>query len=128
MRRYVIDASVLVEAIGGGDVASLASRGSQFFEPSVLPYEVANVLRKLRSKSPHGRQKQNDAVSLLMRFPAVYWPWDAVAWRVWELHHNLTSTDASYVAVAEMTGSTLVTRDRRLAAAPGIRCAVEVLP
>jgi predicted nucleic acid-binding protein len=36
--------------------------------------------------------------------------------------------DATYVALAEAAGATaLLTTDRRLAAAPGIRCAVRVL-
>ncbi len=46
--------------------------------------------------------------------------------RVWELRHNLTPYDAAYVALAEATGSVLLTSDRRLAAAPGLRCAIEV--
>jgi predicted nucleic acid-binding protein len=63
-----------------------------------------------------------------MDFPAEYFTWDALADRIWDLRHNLTSADASYVAVAEMASATLITKDRRIAAAPGIRCAVEVLP
>jgi predicted nucleic acid-binding protein len=47
---------------------------------------------------------------------------------VWELRHNLTSTDAAYVALAEAADATLLTKDRRLAAEPGSRCTVEVLP
>ncbi len=47
--------------------------------------------------------------------------------RCWELRDNLTPYDASYVALAERLGVTLVTADARLARAPGIRCDVEVL-
>ncbi len=47
---------------------------------------------------------------------------------MWELRHNLSAYDATYVALAELTEATaLVTTDVRLAAAPGIRCAVTVL-
>jgi len=41
-----------------------------------------------------------------------------------ELRRNLSSHDAGYVALAEHTGSTLVTLDRRLARAPDVRCSV----
>lgn len=47
--------------------------------------------------------------------------------RCWELRHNLTVYDASYVALAELLGAPLLTGDARLAAAPGIRCDVELL-
>ena len=41
---------------------------------------------------------------------------------MWELRDNLTPYDAAYVALAELTGATLVTGDERITAAPGIRC------
>jgi len=47
--------------------------------------------------------------------------------RSWELRANLTAHDAAYVALAEVLGATLVTRDERLAAAPGVRVTVELL-
>lgn len=37
---------------------------------------------------------------------------------------NLSSYDASYVAVAELTGAPLVTLDRRISRAPSLRCVV----
>ena len=47
--------------------------------------------------------------------------------RCWELRHNVTAYDASYVALAEALGVPLLTADARLANAPGIRCEVELL-
>ena len=38
---------------------------------------------------------------------------------------NLLSYDASYVALAELTGAALVTLDRRIRGAPDLRCAIE---
>jgi predicted nucleic acid-binding protein len=40
---------------------------------------------------------------------------------------DLTVYDAAYVALAELLGVTLLTGDRRLARAPGVRCRVEVV-
>jgi predicted nucleic acid-binding protein len=47
--------------------------------------------------------------------------------RCWELLENLTAYDASYVALAELLGAPLVTADARLAKAPSLKCAVEIL-
>lgn len=47
--------------------------------------------------------------------------------RCWQLRANVTTYDATYVALAERTGSTLVTADATLAAAPGPRCEIELL-
>jgi predicted nucleic acid-binding protein len=54
----------------------------------------------------------------------VLFPYRHVAGRVWELAQSLTVFDAAYVAVAEMAEAPLLTLDRRLERAPGIRCQV----
>ena len=48
--------------------------------------------------------------------------------RAWELRENLTCYDAIFVAAAEALQARLVTADRRLAGAPGVRCRIELLP
>jgi len=45
---------------------------------------------------------------------------------VWELRHHVTAYDAAYVALAEELKAPLLTRDRRLAAAPGHHAVIEV--
>lgn len=64
----------------------------------------------------------------LVSLPATRYPHGPFAPRVWELCGNLTPYDAVYVALAESLDCPFVTADARLARAPGIRCAVEVLP
>jgi len=49
------------------------------------------------------------------------------ALRAAELRPNVTAYDACYVALAEAVGFPLRTADRRLANAPGLRCALEVV-
>jgi predicted nucleic acid-binding protein len=48
--------------------------------------------------------------------------------RVWELRHNLSAYDAAYVALAEALECPLFTGDARISRAPGLRCAVTILP
>jgi predicted nucleic acid-binding protein len=52
------------------------------------------------------------------------WPYELLARRAWELGCNLSICDASYVALAEALGCTLVTLDMRIAGAPNLRCPV----
>lgn len=54
-------------------------------------------------------------------------PHRALVSRVWQLRGNVAPYDASYVAVAERLGVTLLTADVRLAKASGLMCAVEVM-
>jgi hypothetical protein len=53
-----------------------------------------------------------------------HWPYEPLAPRAWELRQNLSIYDATYVALAELTDATLITLDRRIAGAPGPRCAI----
>jgi predicted nucleic acid-binding protein len=46
--------------------------------------------------------------------------------RIWGLRNNLTAHDAAYVALAEELKAPLITRDQKIAAAPGHAAAVEV--
>ena len=48
--------------------------------------------------------------------------------RIWELRQTIAAYDAMYVALAEQLGCALVTADARLSGAPGLRCAVTVVP
>jgi predicted nucleic acid-binding protein len=48
--------------------------------------------------------------------------------RAYELRANVTSYDATYVALAEMLNCTLLTGDKRLATATGPRCSIRALP
>lgn len=127
-RTVVLDASAVVEQLVHGEFAVTTPQDTLLVAPTLLPYEVANVIRKLWTSRSLPEQRERELIDLLRRLPVMFWPWEAVAERVWELRHNLTSADASYVALAELTGATLITKDRKLAAAPGIRCPVEVLP
>jgi predicted nucleic acid-binding protein len=69
-----------------------------------------------------------DALEGFTRIALVRFPADWLRPRIWSLRPNLSAYDATYVALAEAIGATaLITADARLAGAPGIRCAVDLL-
>lgn len=63
----------------------------------------------------------------LADFPIERYPHDFLLPRIWELRNNLTAYDAAYVALAEALDAPLLTRDRRLANAAGIRAHIELI-
>jgi predicted nucleic acid-binding protein len=54
-------------------------------------------------------------------------PHRALLGRALALPHQLSAYDAIYVAMAEVTGATLLTRDGRLAGTTGHRATIEVV-
>lgn len=95
--------------------------------PDLLRVEVASVLRRHAGDGNLTLQQANAAIDDLLVFPITVYPTAPLLRRVWELHPNVTAYDACYVALAEATGLPLLTADRRLAGAPGPRCAIDVL-
>jgi predicted nucleic acid-binding protein len=128
----VVDASVLVDALAddgpAGDAASTAlSAETEWAAPEHMMTEVLSAVRGrvLAGKTSEARGAQ--VVSSLHRLAIDSVPVHTVAERVWALRHNLTAYDAAYVAVAELLGCAVLTRDSALADVPGARCPVIVV-
>lgn len=126
--RVVLDASTVVDVISRPDASALRSRvaACRLAAPDLLPFEVANALRGLRVGRILSTEQAALDLDTFTRLPIALWPWSTLTARAWQLTDNLTAYDASYVALAEKLGAPLLTRDERLARAPGIRCRVEV--
>lgn len=123
-----MDASAAVSALLNAGPARQALAEERLHVPHLIDPEVANVLRRGVAAS---RIEPADACNALDRWRrlgmsryAVY----PLLERVWELRENLSGYDASYIALAESLGCTLLTADARLGRAPGLRCSVTVVP
>jgi predicted nucleic acid-binding protein len=77
--------------------------------------------------TPTGGARFRAAVDDLLALPIARFPVGSLMIRAYQLRANVPAYDAAYVALAEGLACPLITGDARLARAPGIACAVEVL-
>ena len=130
MSGYVLDASVAVAALTtpGSSAADLLSGDDAAFQvPSIFDAEVLSALRGLVRGGKFAGTAATELVADLMVLPVDRWHMSPLLPRMWELRENLTSYDAAYVALAELTGAVLVTGDERITASPGARCTIQII-
>lgn len=124
----VVDASVVVDALlYRGPAAERIAEG-WLCAPYLVDVEFVSTIRW---NLGHGKLEPQKAAKALEKFAAMdilRYTHEWLIGRAWELRDNLTPYDAMYVALAEELDEVLVTRDAKLAKAPGIRARVEVLP
>ena len=124
----VVDASVLVEALLVGGRAADRLGGEELAAPHLLDAEVTSAVRGRLLGGHVGLDLATAAVGILARFAVERYPHPPLLSRVWELRSNVTAYDALYLALAEALDAPLVTADAALAACPGLRTSVEILP
>lgn len=129
----VVDASVVANLVGddgaAGEMARAAVRATDgtVAAPDLIDVETVSVIRRRWLHQDLTTQRFRAAVDDLIALPLVRFPAASMMTRAFELRDNVTPYDACYVTLAEALDATLLTADARLAAAPGIRCAVRVL-
>ncbi|MCE2512473.1 MAG: type II toxin-antitoxin system VapC family toxin [Acidimicrobiia bacterium] len=127
----VADASMVVLALGDdgseGDAARQRLDGERIVAPELLDVEVVSAWRRHEAEGRLDPKRATLARADLRVLPAKRVSHRLLMDRAWELRGNATVCDGVYVALAELLDAPLVTADRRLASAPGIRCRVEVL-
>lgn len=127
----VVEASVVVTALGDdgpdGDQARARLRGERLAAPHVIDLEVISAWRRMSAAGDLDQRRADLAMADLRVLRVDRAPHGSLLPRCWELRANLTVYDAAYVALAELLEVTLLTADSKLAAAPGVRCPIEVL-
>ncbi len=128
----VLDASVVVTALIGSDLAAEVARqrmsGETLVMPDIADVEVLNALRRAERRNEVDEDRLIGAVRALIALPARRVPARRFIARAAQLRHNVAVADGIYVAIAELLSCPLVTADGRLAAAPGPTCQIELLP
>ncbi len=128
----VADASAIIEIFLRSEAGLLAEdrllrRGETIHAPSLVDVEVAQVLRRYVLRGDLTAGWARTAIGLLGGFPMERYSHEPLLPRIWELRDNLTAYDAAYVALAEALRAPLITCDRRLANASGIRASIELV-
>lgn len=128
----VMDASVVVEILLQTPAAASLTEEvllspSDLHAPHLVDAEVAQVLRRLCGRKEMPESRALEALQDLKDLPLVRYSHELLLDRAWELRDKLTIYDGVYIALAELLDLPLLTRDRRIAAAPGHDAVVRVL-
>jgi predicted nucleic acid-binding protein len=115
----VLDASVVVELLMQGTLAGsitneLAGRDESFIVPHLIDVEVMSAIRRLTAGVRIDAHRMGRFVAGLAALPAQRYSHIPLIPRIWELRHNFTAYDATYIALAEATGAVLYTCDEKL--------------
>lgn len=109
-----------------GPVRARLRREAYVDAPALIDLEFLSAARGLLARRLVSRVAAEESIEIFLAAPIDRHSHGPLVRRAWELRANLTPYDASYVALAEMLGTTLLTVDGKLARAPRIRCSVEL--
>jgi predicted nucleic acid-binding protein len=124
----VVDASAALAALLNAGPARRALAAEQLHAPHLIDSEVANALRRETAARQLHADAAWNALDAWRRLGITRYPAHSILDRIWELRDNLSAYDATYVALSELLGCSLLTADNRLASAPGTRCPITVVP
>jgi predicted nucleic acid-binding protein len=126
----VLDASAAVDWLlqtpaGQRIEKRIYSRNESLHTPHLLDLEITQVLRRLVREGAVPAHRADEAIRDLLDLRITRYPHFVLLPRIWQLRRNFSAYDAAYIVLAEKLGAALVTRDGRLASAPGHAAAIE---
>lgn len=129
MPTLVLDASVVVALIAGVEprVPRSVLESASLVAPAHLDAEVLSALFGLARAGALDDRRLTRAIADLVAAPIRRVPLGPLVSNAVGLRHNVSAYDALYVAAARILDCTLLTRDRRLAGAPGLGVPVTVV-
>ena len=92
----------------------------------LLDVEFVQVLRRLVREGTLSPKRAEEAVEDMAVLRITRYAPVLLLQRIWRLRQNLSAYNAAYVALAEELQAPLITRDQRIAAAPGHTAKIEV--
>ncbi len=122
----VLDASAAVAALLNDGECRRYMDGI-LIAPHLIDVEVLHTMRRMTFHGEIEGERAQRAISDWMQQGVSRIAMEDLITRMWELRHNLTAYDASYVALAEARKCPIITTDARMARASGKRCSVTLL-
>ncbi|HEY2479478.1 MAG TPA: type II toxin-antitoxin system VapC family toxin [Solirubrobacterales bacterium] len=127
----VVDASVLVEYLTGGEQVEAArsaiGRERWVWAPVLVDAEVGNALRRQVRAEVLTVRKARAALDDLLEMRLQRVEHRHLVDRAWQLRDNVSFYDGLYVALAEGLDAPLLTLDAKLARSSGLRTEVELI-
>ena len=121
IERIVVDASAVVELLLGGGRARAVRRvigGAVPAAPDLLNAEVISAFRRFEATGAVEQRRARDAILRLAEAPIERLTTAHLSLEVWHRRHNLTSYDATYLALAAALDCPLLTADTGIARSP----------
>ena len=127
----VLDASAVVAWLlrtpaGQRVEQRIYARNDTLHTVHLLDVEFAQVLRRLVREGTLARKRAEEAMEDLIAVRVTRYAPVVLLDRIWQLRQNLSAYDAAYVGLAEELKAPLITRDQKIAAAPGHTATIEV--
>jgi predicted nucleic acid-binding protein len=128
----VVDASVLVELLTGGELGEesrrqIGARPGWLWAPYLVDAEVGQAIRATVRAGEISARRAREALGDMFEMQLQRVPHHLLIDRAWALRENLSFYDGLYVALAEALDAPLLTLDSRLARAPGVRAEIELV-
>ena len=127
----VIDASALVAMLlreDGAEEVRRALESRYVCAPELIDAEVLSALARCERHGELTRVEARNLVRMLALVQIKRIPHCLLLNGAWKRRGNLSLYDALYVALAARVGGRVLTKDRRMAAAPGLDVPITLLP
>jgi predicted nucleic acid-binding protein len=126
----IVDTSAVLAGLAASEppaglLERLADAGD-LHAPHLIDTEILHALRRMTIAGQLSEERADDARTDFAELALIRYPHHPLSDRVWQLRHNLTAYDATFIALAELLEAPLITCDARLASAPGHQAHVDL--
>lgn len=117
-----VDTSAVLAALTASEpppgLAERLANDGDLHAPHLIDTKVLHALRRMTISGQLTEDRAADARTDFADLALTRYPHQPLSDRIWQLRHNLTAYDATFVALAEALDAPLITCDARLTTAP----------